>query len=202
MRRHSKTFNKDFVSYSRSQKIRTFSWYLIVVCVFCSVFCFPYFVFDQLFYNDADVAKILNSKIVIYNQSLSKIQEIITDYNTKRKNSLMSLIFNENLRNEELIINKLFLEALTRLPLVLINLPHTIKFYVLLFFYSRFRHELCLLLRMRFYFNSSMVKKINIFSSNTASPNDKTSNTELNQQTWVIQKYNKLELELVNSNFF
>ena len=95
---------------------------------------------------------------------MNKIKEVYSDYSNKsRRNSLLNKILNENIKSEELIIERLYKEAWTRLPLLLINVPHVIKFYVLIFFYARFRHELSIFCCLRFYFNPSLARKVILF---------------------------------------
>ena len=164
------------------------------ICVFSSTFYLLYFIFDQLFYHHADVVKILNVKIIIYNKSLSRIKEHVNEYNynSSRKNSLMSLIFNENLKSEELLINKLFNEALIRLPLLFVLLPQAIKFYVLIVFYPKFRHELSLLFRVRFYLDLDLAKEVKLFGSKKIS----TLNVK-----YSLSKQNSSELKSDEENF-
>ena len=160
----SKSFVRESELFNPNKK-RKFTWYLIFVCFFTSLFYVVFFIFDQTFYDNADSNKIVDVNLAIYNQSIEKIQNIYNDYSNKtRKNSLLTKIFNENIKSEELIIYRFYKAALTRLPLTLINVPHAIKFYALALFYARFRHELSVFCSIRFYFNPAIARRVQIIS--------------------------------------
>lgn len=207
--RESELFNPN--------KKRKFTWYLIFVCFFTSLFYVVFFIFDQTFYDYADSNKIVDVNLVIYNQSIDKIQKIYNDYSNKtRKNSLLTKIFNENIKSEELIIDRFYKAALTRLPLTLINMPHAIKFYALALFYARFRHELSVFCSIRFYFNPAIARRIQIigklqknqatnvkFTSNSISELKKSNDETLDnireidiiQTTNVVVKCKNIEVK-------
>jgi hypothetical protein len=146
---------------SNQKRKHKFTWYLIFVCFASALFYLFYFIFDQTFYDHAEATKIVNVNLTIYNRTLSKIREVYS--NRSRNDSMMRKIINENIKNEELLIGRFYRKALLRVPLLLINIPHVIKFYLLTFFYARFRHELSLFFCLRFYFNSKLARRVTVF---------------------------------------
>lgn len=101
---------------------------------------------------------------------------------------------------------------LNRLPLLLINIPHCIKFYLLFMLYPRFRIYMTNFLKIRFYVDFHMIKKQ--FNSNSARLNecDKCSNKKIkfvvmNQlnskklEKFVVHKSNKHLLKRDFQNF-
>ncbi|CAF0957974.1 unnamed protein product [Brachionus calyciflorus] len=67
----------------------------------------------------------------------------------------------EHAQTNNRILNTTFSEFsidTLRLPLILINIPHCIKFYLLFIFYSKFRNQMSKLLKIKFYINFYMIK--------------------------------------------
>ncbi len=146
---------------SNQNRKHKFTWYLIFVCFASALFYLFYFIFDQTFYDHAEATKIVNVNLTIYNRTLNKIREVYSD--RSRNDSMMRKIINENIKNEEVIIGRFYRKALLRVPLLLINIPHVFKFYLLTVFYARFRHELSLFFCLRFYFNSKLARRVTVF---------------------------------------
>ena len=57
------------------------------------------------------------------------------------------------LESEEAKLRALIVDGLKRLPLLLILIPHSLKFYLLFIYYARFRLGLSRFLKIRFYIN-------------------------------------------------
>ena len=69
---------------------------------------------------------------------------------------------NRRFMDESCYLTTLLVNAWVRLPLILINIPHALKFYLLFLFYSKFRHRVSVFLRLRFYINNRMLKQMYI----------------------------------------
>ena len=60
-------------------------------------------------------------------------------------------------------------DSLLRLPLIFVNVPHIIKFYVLYAFSSKFRDQMSRLIRLRFYLNPSVLRRLSFFQTRPGS---------------------------------
>ena len=137
-------------------KPRKFSWYLITICITSSLFSLPFFIFDYAYYEHAGLDK-HSLNFMVYNQSLDRINELC--------NGTLSQNFSSQIKKEEAIIYKFFMDSLINLPGFLMIIPHTFKFYILFIFYSRFRRELSKFLRLRFYININLFKQVGLIKS-------------------------------------
>ena len=69
---------------------------------------------------------------------------------------------NQTILNERTLTNS---ESLLRLPLIFLNVPHALKFYLLFAFSSKFRVQLSRLTRLRFYLDPNVLRRISLFSA-------------------------------------
>lgn len=82
-----------------------------------------------------------------------------------------------------------------RLPLILLNIPHAIKFYLLFIFYSKFRQQLSKFLKIRFYVNKNLIKYK--FKSN--SPNNELTDAFVSKEDKVRENFALKSLEDLSS---
>jgi len=144
-----------------------FSSFLLTTSLFCSFFYLAYFLSDFFFYENAMINPIYDKdKFLLYNQSLNAIYHLYVNYYIKfdasNFNSMNQTVVNyrARIKYEETLISALFPDAIARLPLVLINIPHAIKFVLLFFFYAKFRHRLSYLMKMRLFVNWELAKRL------------------------------------------
>ena len=84
----------------------------------------------------------------------ARLKDIRSLYEHRPNSSkLASLITSEHLDIEEAKLRSFAYDSLKRLPLLLLLLPHCLKFYLLFFYYAKFRLGLSRFLKIRFYVN-------------------------------------------------
>ncbi len=144
-----------------------FSSFLISTSLFCGFFYLAYFFSDYFYYENAITSQIYDKdKFLIYNQSLNAVYQLYLNYYIKFDTSNLNIMnqtlvnYRARLKYEESLIAALFPNAMARLPLILINIPHAIKFGFLFLFYSKYRHRLSYLLKMRLFVNWEIAKRL------------------------------------------
>ena len=129
---------------NKSPKKRELTWFILCISLFTTFFCLPFIFIDYFSVNDVQVYHLMDERL---NSTLYSQKE-----------------FYENNKNI------FFFNILSRLTLIFINLPHSIKFYILILFYKKFRHELCLFFHVRFYFNKEIA--LVVFKKRQKSPSN------------------------------
>lgn len=109
---------------------KNFTTFVCFISFISAVFCLPFVIFDFLYY---------------------RVVDLKFASNTSNYKSLINSTDLDQVTNQ-------FTKTCQRLPLILINVPHAFKFYFLFVFYSKFRHQLSRFLKIRFYFNKSLIK--------------------------------------------